>query len=125
MNEQPIEKRAGLTNEDVEGHRVSRLEGDEDVEGHKVRNLADDDVDDVTGHKRASGLVADEDVEGHGIDGVGGRPARPGDKPGGRGVSSGRFRPDEDTMFGDDVEGHRVSRVDGDDDDVEGHRVSR
>ena len=40
----------------------------------------------------------DEDVEGHAVTPHGGRPG-PGTRPG------GRFRPDEEEMFGEDVEG--------------------
>lgn len=48
-----------------------------------------------------------DDVEGHAITPHGGRPS-PGTNVG------GRFRPDEDEMFGDDVEGHGLHTSDGD-----------
>ena len=99
------------TSDAVEGHGFSsgRIEADE-VEGHVMRGK----------------LVADEaeDVEGHGIASNRGISS-------GRGASVGRFRPDEDEMFGEDVQGHSMrgklveseSESDGGGDDVEGHGI--
>ena len=100
------------TSDAVEGHGFSsgRIEADE-VEGHVMRGK----------------LVADEaeDVEGHGIASNRGISS-------GRGASVGRFRPDEDEMFGEDVQGHSMrgklvesesESEDGGGDDVEGHGI--
>lgn len=48
-------------------------------------------------------IEPDEDVEGHAVTAHGERPG-----PGAR--VGGRFRPDEDEMFGEDVEGHVKDR---------------
>jgi hypothetical protein len=56
-----------------------------------------------------------DEVEGHAISSS-------------RGATSGRFRPDEDEMFGDDVQGHGTLRgglVEDGADEVEGHGVVR
>ena len=97
------------TTEDVEGHAGSRnfIDGPdtESVEGHGRFNVIDGpDTDDVEGHAIGTG-------NGLGAD---------------RGISSGRFRPDEEEMFGrDDVEGHglRGNIVEPEPQDVEGHTL--
>lgn len=58
-----------------------------------------------------------DDVEGHAVTPHGGRPG-PGTNVG------GRFRPDEDEMFGDDVEGH-VGQFRPDEDEMFGNDVDK
>ena len=87
------------TFDDVTGHKVTRTNlPDEETEGHKlpVRGaMADDDADEVEGHRVRTGVTDEADeVEGHRIQ-----------------------RASED----EDVEGHR-SFAGPADDETEGHR---
>ncbi len=44
----------------------TRIAGDEDVEGHRQTRVADDG-EDVEGHRQTRATEGDEDVEGHGL----------------------------------------------------------
>ena len=80
-----------------------------DVEGHGAYSNRIEGTDDTEGHGMRGNFAEEaDDVEGHAI-------------------SSGRFQPNEDEMFGQDVQGHgftgRGLVKDEDGDHVEGHAI--
>ena len=120
---EPVAWKDSGEGDDVEGHasRFGLVEDEDDTEGHGTMRggIVEPEPQDVEGHVMKARVIEDEsDVEGHGVRVKILDADQPTDEDGdteGHGLRGHIDGPDTE-----DVEGHRVSRVTGDD-DVEGH----